>query len=267
MCVSSYRPIYKIRLHGDRYQQCLAPAHAALAASSRTFLWPRRDSFCSWPGRVRHHYSKWQRRHMKDAYFTWTLLQTDLSTLVELSHTEADSRPHHSKTTHISGHTHLCCDSKLQTQSDLRRILTAAVYCSNVADTIHGLRGFCTVPHRFGGRSRWPRGLRRRSAAERLLGSWVRIPPVAWMFVLYSVCVVRYKSLWRADPSSRGVLPTVVCLWVWSSGTKQPRHLLWVVSRDKGYETKPFRRKSGRPVSTMAWLRGRDEPGPESRHC
>jgi hypothetical protein len=33
--------------------------------------------------------------------------------------------------------------------------------------------------------------LRCRSAAERLLGSWVRIPPAAWMFVLYSVCVVR----------------------------------------------------------------------------
>jgi hypothetical protein len=29
------------------------------------------------------------------------------------------------------------------------------------------------------------------SAAERLLGSRVRIPPGAWMFVLYSVCVVR----------------------------------------------------------------------------
>jgi hypothetical protein len=38
----------------------------------------------------------------------------------------------------------------------------------------------------MGGRSQWPRGLRRRSAAERLLGSWVRIPPGAWM----NVCVV-----------------------------------------------------------------------------
>ena len=32
-------------------------------------------------------------------------------------------------------------------------------------------------------RSQWPRGLRRRSAAARLLRSWVRIPPGAWMFV------------------------------------------------------------------------------------
>ena len=32
-------------------------------------------------------------------------------------------------------------------------------------------------------RLRWPRGLRRRSAATRLLRSWVRISPGAWMFV------------------------------------------------------------------------------------
>jgi hypothetical protein len=30
--------------------------------------------------------------------------------------------------------------------------------------------------------------------------------------LLYSVCVVRQRSLRRADPSSRGVLPTVVCV-------------------------------------------------------
>ena len=38
-------------------------------------------------------------------------------------------------------------------------------------------------------RSQWPRGLRRRSAAARLLRLWVRIPPGAWMFVV--LCVVR----------------------------------------------------------------------------
>jgi hypothetical protein len=32
-------------------------------------------------------------------------------------------------------------------------------------------------------RSRWPRGLRRWSAAARLLRFWVRIPPGAWKFV------------------------------------------------------------------------------------
>ena len=38
-------------------------------------------------------------------------------------------------------------------------------------------------------RSQWPRGLRRRSAAARLLRSWVRIPPGAWMFVCCECCV------------------------------------------------------------------------------
>jgi hypothetical protein len=37
-------------------------------------------------------------------------------------------------------------------------------------------------------RSQWPRGLRRRFAAARLLRSWVRIPPGAWVFVVSVVC-------------------------------------------------------------------------------
>ena len=34
-------------------------------------------------------------------------------------------------------------------------------------------------------RSRWLCGLRRGSETARLLGSWVRIPPAAWLFVSY----------------------------------------------------------------------------------
>ena len=37
-------------------------------------------------------------------------------------------------------------------------------------------------------RSQWLRGLRRRSAAARLLRLWVLIPPGAWMFVVSVVC-------------------------------------------------------------------------------
>ena len=37
-------------------------------------------------------------------------------------------------------------------------------------------------------RSQWPRGLRRRSTAARLLRSWVRIPPEASMSVVSVVC-------------------------------------------------------------------------------
>jgi hypothetical protein len=45
------------------------------------------------------------------------------------------------------------------------------------------------------GRSQWPRGLRRRSAAARLLRLWVRIPPEAWMFVCCDCCVLWGKGL------------------------------------------------------------------------
>ena len=44
-------------------------------------------------------------------------------------------------------------------------------------------------------RSQWPRGLRRRSAAARLLRSWVRIPPGAWMFVCGECCVLSGTGL------------------------------------------------------------------------
>ena len=45
------------------------------------------------------------------------------------------------------------------------------------------------------GRSQWPRGLRRRSAAARLLRFWVRIPPGAWMFVCCECCVLSGRGL------------------------------------------------------------------------
>jgi hypothetical protein len=43
-------------------------------------------------------------------------------------------------------------------------------------------------------RSEWPRGLRRMFMAARLLRSWVRIPPEAWMFVCF-VCVLSGRGL------------------------------------------------------------------------
>ena len=45
------------------------------------------------------------------------------------------------------------------------------------------------------GRSHWPRRLRRRSAAARLLRSWVRIPPGAWMDVCCECCVLSGRGL------------------------------------------------------------------------
>ena len=44
-------------------------------------------------------------------------------------------------------------------------------------------------------RSQWSRGLRRRSVAARLLKSWVRIPPEAWMFVCCECCLLSGRGL------------------------------------------------------------------------
>ena len=44
-------------------------------------------------------------------------------------------------------------------------------------------------------RSQWPRGLRRRSSAARLLRLWVRILPGAWMFICCECCVLSGRGL------------------------------------------------------------------------
>jgi hypothetical protein len=44
-------------------------------------------------------------------------------------------------------------------------------------------------------RSQWPCGLRRGSAAARLLGLWVRIPTGAWMSVCCECCVLSGRGL------------------------------------------------------------------------
>jgi hypothetical protein len=44
-------------------------------------------------------------------------------------------------------------------------------------------------------RSRYPRGLRRRSAVARLVRLWVRNPPGAWIFFCYECCVLSGRGL------------------------------------------------------------------------
>ena len=63
--------------------------------------------------------------------------------------------------------------------------------------------------------SRWPRRLRRRSAAARLLRLWVRISPGAWMSVCCDCCVLSGRSLCDKLITRPGVLQTVVrrCVW------------------------------------------------------
>jgi hypothetical protein len=75
-------------------------------------------------------------------------------------------------------------------------------------------------------KSQWPRGLRRRSAAERLLGSWVLIPPEAWMFVSFTVFVLSGRGLCdglirRAEESYR-----VWCVLDCNQVKINPLHLL-----------------------------------------
>jgi hypothetical protein len=89
-------------------------------------------------------------------------------------------------------------------------------------------------------RSQWPRGLRRRSAAERLLGSWVRIPPEEWMFILYSVlcCQVEVsatgRSLVQGSPTECGLCLSVI---KWKIKTLYT-YCEQVGRRGKDYETK-----------------------------
>ena len=45
-------------------------------------------------------------------------------------------------------------------------------------------------------RSQWPRGLRRVSAAARLLRLWIRIPPGTWMSVCCECCVLSGRGLY-----------------------------------------------------------------------
>ena len=60
-----------------------------------------------------------------------------------------------------------------------------------------------------------------RSTAARLLGLRFRFLPGAWMSVsCWVLCVVRYRSLCRADPSSRGAIQAMVCHCVWSVNLK-----------------------------------------------
>jgi hypothetical protein len=64
------------------------------------------------------------------------------------------------------------------------------------------------------GGSQSPRGVRRGSAAVRLLGSWVRIPPDTWLSVSCECCVLSGRGLCdlpitRPGESECGVSPSV----------------------------------------------------------
>jgi hypothetical protein len=65
-------------------------------------------------------------------------------------------------------------------------------------------------------RSQWPRGLRRGSAAVRLLVLWVRIPPGTWMSVSCECCVLSGRGLCDGMTTRPEESYRVWCVWVWS---------------------------------------------------
>ena len=55
-------------------------------------------------------------------------------------------------------------------------------------------RSFPGVTEQYS-RSHWPRGLRRRSAAARLLRFWVQIPPGSWLSLCCVYCMLSGRGL------------------------------------------------------------------------
>jgi len=99
-------------------------------------------------------------------------------------------------------------------------------------------------------------GLRRSSTAARLLRLWVRIPPGTWMSVCYECFVLSGKrSVLRADHSSRGVLPTVMRLCVWSRNLKNEEAMARVgPQRHRGKKSNGFY-EQGCPFLLSTWWR------------
>ena len=98
--------------------------------------------------------------------------------------------------------------------------------------------------------SQWPRVLRRRSTAFRLLRLWVRIPPGAWMFVVSVVCCQVEVSATGWSLVQRSLTDCGASLCVWSRNLEneeakaryravkiQPR---WVVTPGKQHLHKLF---------------------------
>ena len=72
--------------------------------------------------------------------------------------------------------------------NDLSSLITLYMHC----DLYTGITECKRITCRF---QWWPCGLRRRSAAARLLRSWVRIPPGTWMFVCCECRVLSGRGL------------------------------------------------------------------------
>jgi hypothetical protein len=81
-------------------------------------------------------------------------------------------------------------------------------------------------------------GLRRGSTAARLLGSWVRIPPGAWMSVSCECCVLSGRGLCDGlviRPEKSYLVWCVYCVWSWNLEMTRPRPPkgCWAIGKKK----------------------------------
>jgi len=74
---------------------------------------------------------------------------------------------------------------------------------------LDGVKSFPCLKTR---RSRWPRGLRRRSAVTRLMGLRVRVPLATWISVSCECCVLSVRGICDVPILRPGVLLDVACL-------------------------------------------------------
>ena len=89
-------------------------------------------------------------------------------------------------------------------------------YICNGASCPRPGRRIYVVVYRQASRSRWEHGLRRGSAAARLLGLRVRIPPEVWMSVSCECCVCSDRGLCDGTiPCPEDFYRVRVCVWVW----------------------------------------------------
>jgi len=123
-------------------------------------------------------------------------------------------------------------------------------------------------------RSQWPRGLRRRSKAVRLLGLWVRIPPRAWMCVSCGVVFCNLEVVHRADRSSRGAL-VCVCVCVWERERERECVLSWSFKNEEalvhygavtpwGWELCSVYRETG---NLVPWIKRQECDAKQSSLC
>ena len=101
------------------------------------------------------------------------------------------------------------------TKTSIQKIKIKFQYLRRI-DTCRTRRSFnLWMPIQKMSQSQWPHGLRRRSTTARLLRSWVRIPPGAWIFVCCECCVLSgrglcYELITRPEESYR-LWCVVVC--------------------------------------------------------